>query len=87
MREFGDKSLSWDTIGRLKAQADAWQDAFTQKCSRALRENGSLGDEALCAESTELENFMYSIMDMEKVLLARETECGEMPDQETTNQE
>ncbi len=74
MRDFDNKSLSWDAIGRLKAHADAWQDSFTQKCSKAFRESGSLGDEALCAESTELENFMYSIMDMEKILRAREAE-------------
>lgn len=77
MRDFDDKSLSWDTIGRLKAQADSWQDSFTQKCSKAFRESGSLGDEALCAESTELENFMYSIMDMEKILRAQEAEAPE----------
>lgn len=75
MRNFDDKSLSWDAIGKLKAEAEAWQDTFTQKCSKALRENGSLGDEALCAESTELENFMYSIMDMEKILRERESEA------------
>jgi len=77
MRDFNNTSLSWDTLGKLKAQADAWQDSFTQKCSKALRENGSLGDETLCAESTELENFMYSIMDMEKLLLAREEAMDE----------
>lgn len=82
MRDFDDKSLSWDTIGRLKAQADAWQDSFTQKCSKAFRESGSLGDEALCAESTELENFMYSIMDMEKILRAQEAEgSGKKPEE------
>lgn len=87
MRDFDDKSLSWDTIGRLKAQADAWQDAFTQKCSKALRESGSLGDEALCAESTELENFMYTIMDMEKLLFEREAQFEARPAQEATNEE
>lgn len=71
MREENGAPLTWDTLGRLKAQAEAWQEAFTQKCSRALRETGSLGDEALCAESTELENFMYSIMDMEKELMTQ----------------
>jgi len=76
MRHFDDKSLSWDTIGRFKAKADAWQDSFTKKCSKVYRETGSLGDEALCAESTELENLMYSIMDMEKKLRARENEIS-----------
>ncbi len=87
MRDFNDTSLSWDSLGRLKAQADAWQESFTQKCSKALREKGSLGDEALCAESTELENFMYSIMDMEKVLLAREAALDESAQSTPTNQE
>ena len=45
MRDFDNKSLSWDAIGRLKAHADAWQDSFTQKCSKVFRESGSLGDE------------------------------------------
>ncbi len=70
MQEGRDSFVSWDTLGRLKAQADAWQESFTQKCSKVLRETGSLGDESLCMESTELENFMYSIMDMEKALLS-----------------
>ena len=70
MQEEKDIELSWDALGRMKAQAETWQEYFTQKCSRTLRETGSLGDEALCAESTELENFLYSIMDMEKRLMA-----------------
>ena len=70
MQEEKDIELSWDALGRMKAQAETWQESFTQKCSRTLRETGSLGDEALCAESTELENFLYSIMDIEKRLMA-----------------
>ena len=62
MQEEKDIVLSWDALGRMKAQAEAWQESFTQKCSRTLRETGSLGDEELCAESTELENFLYSII-------------------------
>ena len=38
MQEEKDIVLSWDALGRMKAQAEAWQESFTQKCSRTLRQ-------------------------------------------------
>ena len=72
MQNYKDEPLTWEIISHLKAETVLWQDEFTQKCTKALRETGSLGDDALCAESTRLENRMYEILDMEKALRQQE---------------
>ncbi|MDR0840221.1 MAG: hypothetical protein LBN26_02385 [Christensenellaceae bacterium] len=60
-----EQPLCWDDIARLKNEAAQRQERLNAKCIKALAESGSLADEDLCHESTELEIFMLRIHDLE----------------------
>jgi hypothetical protein len=58
----------WVELNRLKAQAARWQEKLNKDCAEHLNATGSLADEALCRESTEWEQFVLRIADLEKRL-------------------